>query len=331
MKLLQVDNLSKTYPGEKSPALRDLSLEVPEHSVFGFLGPNGAGKTTSIKILTGLMQPSSGEIRLKGELMGRRNRKLRGRLGYLSQEPRYYPWMTGIELLEMVAGLFGVPEGESKNRIRELLELTGLWEERRRRIDTYSGGMVQRLGIAQALVGGPEILFLDEPVSALDPIGRKELLDLISRLKERTTVFMSTHILADVERVCDQVGILKNGRLIALETIAGIHEKYSPSRKELVFGDAEDCRAVSVWLRDRSVGLVEPHTDGGVRDHNGTKVVIMTGADYDRICTRLFEYLGERRIGLVEIRDRRADLEEIFIQLVGEHVVEEHVTGGHDE
>ncbi|MBN2051752.1 MAG: ABC transporter ATP-binding protein [Spirochaetales bacterium] len=309
MTLLKVGNLSKTYRGEKKASLEGLDLDIQEHQVFGFLGPNGAGKTTTIKILTGLMSPSAGDIFLRGEKMNHRDKKLRSRLGYLGQEPRYYPWMTGEELLIMVAGLFGQPPEQGKKRAAELLELTGLTEARKKRVGAYSGGMVQRLGIAQALVNRPEILFLDEPVSALDPLGRKEVLDLIGRLKETTTVFMSTHILADVERVCDRVGILKEGSLIALETTESLKEKYSPRRKELVFDSGEGCREVSSWLRTRGVPVLE--------DCNGTAALSLGDDDYLRIGGDLLAFLASGNIGLQSLTDSTAGLEEIFINLVG--------------
>lgn len=342
MTLLKVNNLSKTYPGEKFPALDDVSLEIRENSVFGFLGPNGAGKTTAIKILTGLMRPSRGEIRLKDKVIGRNNGELRSRLGYLSQEPRYYPWMTAEELLLMTAALFRMPKEEAKNRIGELLELTGLAHARNKRIEAFSGGMIQRLGLAQALVNRPEILFLDEPVSSMDPLGRREVLELIAQLKEKTTVFISTHILADVERVCDQVGILKKGRLIAMETTETLKKNYSTTRKVLRFSSIERQRKVETWLMDkgpaiqdlpsaeeggkeekpdRKRGTEEKNSvkkDAATRDSAENRSLVLTEEEYRRIGPQLLEYLGKNKIPLESMQNRSASLEEIFITLIGD-------------
>jgi len=320
MTLLKVNNLSKTYPGEKFPALDNVSLEIRENSVFGFLGPNGAGKTTAIKILTGLMRPSRGEIRLKDKVIGRNNGELRSRLGYLSQEPRYYPWMTGEELLLMTAALFKLPREESKKRVRELLELTGLSDARRKRIEAFSGGMIQRLGLAQALVNRPEILFLDEPVSTMDPIGRREVLELIARLKETTTIFMSTHILADVERVCDQVGILKKGKLIAMETTETLKKNYSTTRKELRFSNPEGRRKVKNWIIDKGPAIQEVPSGKGEKKAEGKEDLLLSLSDdeYRRIAPELLEYIGKNSIALESMQNRSASLEEIFITLIGE-------------
>lgn len=309
MTLLKVDSLTKTYRGADAPAVDGVGFDISKHTVFGFLGPNGAGKTTTIKILTGLMRPTGGEIRFRGKRMNHRDKELLSSLGYLGQEPRYYPWMTGEELLVTVGGIFGMSRTEAKTRSAELLELVGLTGARKKRIGAYSGGMVQRLGIAQALINRPEILFLDEPVSALDPLGRKEILELIARLKETTTVFMSSHILADVERVCDRVGILKEGRLIALETTETLKEKYSPRRKELAFASSGECLTVSSWLHERKVTVQA--------DCDGRAALTLADDDYRRVRTDLFDFIADRDLGLESLTDRSADLEEIFITLVG--------------
>jgi len=209
----------------------------------------------------------------------------------------------------MVGGLFGLGRAESRARAAELLEITGLAGTGKKRTGAYSGGMVQRLGIAQALVNRPEILYLDEPVSALDPLGRKEVLDLIAELKERTTVFMSSHILADVERVCDHVGILKEGRLIALETTETLKEKYSPRRKELVFTATEECLTVSSWFHGRQVSVQE--------DCDGKAALTLADEDYRRVRMDLFDFIAAQDLTLERLTDRAADLEEIFIKIVG--------------
>ena len=209
-------------------ALDGLDLVVPRGSIFGLLGPNGAGKTTTIRILTGLAQPTGGHASVAGVEVGLDQPELRRRLGYLDQDPRFYGWMTGRELLELVGRLHGLAGSELNARVAEMLARTGLTGAATRRIGGYSGGMRQRLGIAQALLHRPQILFLDEPVSSLDPEGRRDLLELIAGLRGDATVVFSTHVLADVERICDRVAILDRGRLVTegpLEALLAAHAR----------------------------------------------------------------------------------------------------------
>jgi len=196
-------------------ALDGLGLTVEPGSVFGFLGPNGAGKTTTIRILAGLARADAGQAWIDGLEVTAGRRQAATRIGYLPQDPSFYPWMTAREFIDHVGRVFGLPAGERRARTDELLRLVGLADVAGRRVGGFSGGMGQRLGIAQALVNRPPVLLLDEPVSGLDPVGRRELLHLIERLRGQCTVFMSTHILADVERVCDTVAIIDRGRLLA--------------------------------------------------------------------------------------------------------------------
>ena len=213
MTAICVEGLHKRF-GEVQ-ALDGLSLTVEPGSVFGFLGPNGAGKTTTIRILAGLARADSGRAWIDGLEVTADRHQIAGRIGYLPQDPSFYPWMTAREFLDHVGRVFGLSVQERLDRTDELLRLVGLARDGDRRVGGFSGGMGQRLGIAQALVNRPPILLLDEPVSGLDPAGRKELLQLIDHLHGQCTVFMSTHILADVERVCDTVAIIDRGRLLA--------------------------------------------------------------------------------------------------------------------
>jgi ABC-2 type transport system ATP-binding protein len=206
---ISVDGLTKRY--RDVAALTDLTLEVPAGSVFGFLGPNGAGKTTALKILAGLSRATSGSAAVGGVPVTVQGAH-RSRVGYLAQEPRFYGWMSGRQTLAYVASFF--PLGTRRRGIDDLLELVGLADAADRATKTYSGGMRQRLGIAQALAGDPAVVLLDEPAAALDPLGRRDVLDLMQKLRGETTVFYSTHILDDVQRVSDHVAILDRGRLV---------------------------------------------------------------------------------------------------------------------
>ena len=212
MSSVHVDNLKKYYGAVH--ALDGLQLEVAPGTIFGFLGPNGAGKTTTLRILTGLARPTSGTAQVAGVDVLKDRNQLSRHIGHLPEEPAFYTWMTPREFLDYLGRLYGLSSKARLSRTRELLALVHLEEVSKRRIAGFSRGMRQRLGVAAALIHHPEVLFLDEPASALDPAGRKEVLDLIENLRGQCTVVMSTHILADVERVCDVVGIIAKGRML---------------------------------------------------------------------------------------------------------------------
>ncbi len=235
MSAIRIEGLRKSFGQVK--ALDGLDLMVEPGSVFGFLGPNGAGKTTTIRILAGLARADAGQAWIDGLEVTAGKRQVASRIGYLPQDPSFYPWMTAREFIDHVCRVFGLPAGERRTRTDELLELAGLADVAGRRVGGFSGGMGQRLGIAQALVNRPPVLLLDEPVSGLDPVGRKELLQLIERLSGECTVFMSTHILADVERVCDTVGIIDRGRLLAEAPKQELLERYAVPAFEVEVGN----------------------------------------------------------------------------------------------
>jgi ABC-2 type transport system ATP-binding protein len=209
---IQARGLTKRY-GEVL-ALDRLDLTVPTGSIFGFLGPNGAGKTTTIRLLTGLGRATAGSASVAGIAVGQGGLALANHIGYLGQEPRLYGWLSGRELLELTGRSYGLTGSVLRARVDEILAIVGLEDAARRRISGFSGGMRQRLGIGQAILPRPAVIFLDEPVSALDPSGRRDVLELIGGLRGSATVLMSTHILNDVERICDRVAILDRGRLV---------------------------------------------------------------------------------------------------------------------
>jgi len=230
MAAIRTEGLTKTYGQVR--ALDGLTLTVEPGTVFGFLGPNGAGKTTTIRLLTGLAKPTGGHAWVAGEEIADGG-KVAARIGYLPEEPAFYGWMTPSELLDYIGRLFGLSSQERHSRTKDLLELAGLSRVGKRRIGGFSRGMRQRLGLAQALVNRPEVLFLDEPVSALDPGGRKEVLEMIGQLRGQCSVFMSTHILQDVERVCDTVGIIDQGSLVVEAPQAELLDRYTVPAFEL--------------------------------------------------------------------------------------------------
>ena len=224
MNALQIDRLCKTYRGKKLAkvaALKDLTLEVTAGEVFGFLGPNGAGKSTTIKAVMGLIRPDSGGISVFGQPMQSRESRLR--VGYLPENPSFYEFLTAREYLRFVGRAFAMSEEEIKVQSGAVLELLDLDAAAGRPIRGYSKGMVQRLGLAQAMLHDPDLYILDEPMSGLDPVGRSLVKEIIKDLKKRgKSVFFSTHITADIEVVCDKVGVVAGGRLRAVDSVANI-------------------------------------------------------------------------------------------------------------
>lgn len=214
--MIEIKEISKTYDGERN-VVDNLSLTINSGSIFGFLGPNGAGKTTTIKMIVGINEPDIGEI-----IIGGKNPSLsstRENIGFMPEEPHFYNQLTGMEFLEFSSGLFNKKPPQSW--LEEIMEKAGIYEARNYKIKTYSKGMKQRLGFAQALVNNPRYIFLDEPLEGLDPIGRRELKSTIDGLrKEDKTIFFNSHILADVENLCDQIGIIHRGKLVYTGPVA---------------------------------------------------------------------------------------------------------------
>jgi ABC-2 type transport system ATP-binding protein len=206
--VLQVNQLTKHY-GDKQ-AVNKLSFSVMEGRCLTLLGPNGAGKTTTLQMLSGLLMPSSGTIRFKDSGV----KDIRSLIGYLPQYPAFYNWMSGKEFVEFTGKLAGLSSKEAETRGKDILERVGLKDAAKRRIGGYSGGMKQRLGLAQAIIHRPKLLILDEPVSALDPIGRREVLELLQQLKKECTILFSTHVLHDAEAICDDVLIIRDGQIV---------------------------------------------------------------------------------------------------------------------
>jgi ABC-2 type transport system ATP-binding protein len=308
MKMIKCEALSKYYKGDTIAALDKLNLEVERNSIFGFLGPNGAGKTTTIKILTGLMGHTSGKAWVAGEEASKNNLALKRKIGYLGQEPKMYGWMKGLELLQFVGEIFGLSKAERTKRAWELLEMAGLKEASKKRVSSYSGGMLQRLGIAQAMVSRPKVLLLDEPTSSLDPIGRKEVLDFILSLRADCTVFLSSHILGDVERVCDTVAIINKGKLVAEGDTEALRKKFAPKRIEIEITDMHQMLLLSEYLGKeglsdklkRKDNLLSVDTDDLHQDKN-----------------KILRFVVENNIDITRLEMVHASLEDVFLKLVG--------------
>ena len=221
----------------KITALQPLELTVREGEIFGYLGPNGAGKTTTLKLLMGLVFPSGGGARILG--LDHQDPAVKAQIGFLPEQPYFYDHLSAPELLEYFAQLSGVPAGERKRRVERMLARVGLGDAGGLQLRRFSKGMLQRVGLAQAILHGPKVVFLDEPMSGLDPIGRREVRDLVQQLKEEgRTVFFSTHILSDAEALCDRVAILNRGRVVTVGEVADMLAKVSESVEVLWEGAA---------------------------------------------------------------------------------------------
>jgi ABC-2 type transport system ATP-binding protein len=291
-------------------ALDALDLDVPAGSVFGFLGPNGAGKTTTLRLLTSLAQATSGEATVGGVATGGGEPNRRGLIGYLDQDPRFHGWMTAQDLLDLVGRLYRMPDADRATRIAEVLGLVGLADAARRPIGGFSGGMRQRLGVAQAILNRPPVLLLDEPVSSLDPEGRVDMLGVIRRLGGMSTVLFSTHILTDVERVCDRVAILDHGRLVTTGPMDELLEQYARPVYRLEPEDGQE---------DALARLVEalraaPWVVGVEEAHGALRVAVRDGGDAGR---ELLTAVAVHGVALLAYERQRPTLEDVFLQLVG--------------
>lgn len=239
MEMLKLEHVSKSFGSQC--VLQDISLSVAPHSVYGFIGQNGAGKTTTMKMILGLLRADQGRILVHGEPVKFGQTPTNRYIGYVSDVPEFYGYMNSIEYLSLCADITGIEKASQKKRIEEVLALVHL-DCPKKRIHGFSRGMKQRLGIAQALLHEPKLLICDEPTSALDPIGRKEILDILSTVKVKTTVLFSTHILSDVERICDTIGLLHNGALAIQGTMEELKSTRHSDGFEIEFRKKEDAQ-----------------------------------------------------------------------------------------
>jgi len=308
MHAISCQGLSRSYGAVE--ALSDLNLDVESGSVFGFLGRNGAGKTTTIRLLTGLARPTSGVGWVDGIVATTGDAAAREKFGYLPEEPAFYTWMTPIEFLDHTCRIFGLEAEQRRVRTHELLELTGLVEAKKRRIGGFSRGMRQRLGLAQALVHEPRVLFLDEPTSALDPAGRRDVLDLIDTLRGRTTVFLSSHILADVERVCDTIGVIHEGHLLLVEARDRLLAKYAANVALLEFegSNSPAIRGIVAELEQKAWVISVAVENGSLR---------VTVSDLGQAKQELLTIVAGQSATLNRYEWVRPSLEDVFLSISG--------------
>ena len=296
---IQTRDLRKVF-GDKV-AVRGLTLEVPRGEVFGFLGPNGAGKSTSIKMLLGLVAPSAGEASVLGASAGHVG--TRRKIGFLPEHFRFYDWLTAAELLHLHGRLYGMSAAQLRERVPASLDLVGLSPHREKHLRDFSKGMLQRIGLAQALINDPELIFLDEPTSGLDPMGRRLVRDIIKAQRSRgATVFLNSHLLSEVEITCDRVAFIKHGEVLETRPMEPILD--GETRVTMRVGKL--CEGVVGGLAAWASG-VRVESDRLTFDVPSTSVL-----------PQVVRYLVERGVDVYEVTPQRLSLEERFMQIVGD-------------
>lgn len=305
--MLKVTNLTKSYGSLE--VLKGISFEITKGKIYGFLGQNGAGKTTTMNILTGLIDYNGGTILLDGKDFKKKKRELLKKVGYLPQNPVFYGYMNAYEYLNFIGNISGMKESDAKKRSDELLEIFGLTSAAKRKVGGYSGGMKQRFGLAVSLFNKPELLFLDEPTSSLDPEGRMEILTFINSLKSQgVTVFLSTHILSDVERVCDEVSILNEGKIIVSKELEELKNNYIQPIYDIEFeNECSDFNAVLPkysWIENTQL--------------NKNKLSIYV-SDINIARSELLHLLAAEKNPVMSFNLRKSNLEDIFLRLVNKN------------
>jgi len=292
-------NLRKRYG--KKVAVADLTLTVERGEVFGFLGPNGAGKTTAVKMMLGLARPTTGEARLLGAPPG--DWRARRKVGFLPEHFRFHEWLRADEFLDVHGQFYGIPKAQRQARIPEMLKLVGLSDDARRKLGQFSKGMLQRVGLAQALLNQPELVFLDEPTSGLDPLGRRLVRDIIRQQRQRgVTIFLNSHLLSEVEVTCDRVAFINQGQVVQVADL-----------RTMIEGDTE------VELR---LGQVTPAVLEGLDrlGHDpradGNKVTLFVQGEEQ--LPAIAEWVVGQGVGLYALTPRRLSLEEMFVRIVGQ-------------
>lgn len=304
MNILTIQNLSKRFG--KQRIIDNLSMSVPKGSVFGFIGKNGAGKTTTMKMVLGLLQPDSGKIHVCNEPVCFGQTQTNQYIGYLPDVPEFYSYMTPIQYLKLCGEIIGLSKAEVAERSQALLALVGL-NGAAKQIGGFSRGMKQRLGIAQALLTKPKLLICDEPTSALAPVGRKEILDILCKISGTTTVLFSTHILSDVERICDYAAFLNEGKIAVSGTLAEMKALHGHDSLLLEFSTEKD---LQLFKRQKPVESLLLHSE-----ENGRKLILHS-RDMDKAQKSLFCVLAETGICPVRIELMELSLESLFLEVV---------------
>jgi ABC-2 type transport system ATP-binding protein len=295
---IRTRGLRKVFSGKV--AVRNLTLDVPRGEVFGFLGPNGAGKSTSVKMLLGLVFPTSGEAEILGRPAG--DVKARAKVGFLPEHFRFYDWLTPAELLKLHGHLYGMSQGVLRERIPTLLDLVGLTPHRDKRLQEFSKGMLQRIGLAQALLNDPELIFLDEPTSGLDPFGRRMVRDIIKAQRDRgATVLLNSHLLGEVEITCDRVAFIKDGEVVETRTLDGEAKEENTVLIRAGKVTTEMVKRLAQWTSSAQ--------------YEGGRLACSLSSN--AMLPEVVRYLVSAGADIYEVAPQRLSLEERFLQIVG--------------
>ena len=295
---IRTRGLRKVFGGKV--AVRRLTLEVARGEVFGFLGPNGAGKSTSVKMLLGLVFPTSGEAEILGQPVG--DVKTRSRVGFLPEHFRFYDWLTGEELLKLHGRLYGMSHAALRERVPVLLDLVGLTPHRNKHLRDFSKGMLQRIGLAQALINDPDLIFLDEPTSGLDPIGRRLVRDIIKAQRDRgATVLLNSHLLGEVEITCDRVAFIKDGEVVESRELNGESEEQTTVSIRAVNVTVEVLKGLSQWSSSART--------------EGDRLTLTLSSN--TLLPEIVRYLVAKGVDVYEVAPQRLSLEERFLEIVG--------------
>lgn len=309
MDIIETHNLTKIY-GNKYIALNGVNLRVPQGSVFGLVGPNGAGKTTTIKLLLGLHSPTAGVVKVFGERMTTNAAHLRRRIGFLPTNPRFPKDMTPITYLDFVGKLSGLPKEVRKPRLAALLRAVDLLPAASQKVESFSTGMTTRLGIAASLMNDPELLLWDEPTAGLDPEGRKYTIELIQELGQDKTILVSSHILTDIERVCDHIGILSQGKLIFSGPVREMKRLTRSNAIELELDGDIDGLCSRLAMRDMDIQWE--------RGHNSLRFTFAEGDAVAAGLSKILQMVAEANVTVVAINSLRDEMADAFIQLLEE-------------
>lgn len=306
--MIQAKRLTKKY--DKSYAVKNISFDLSPGKCVALLGPNGAGKTTTLKMISGLLAPTNGEVEFSEGKSG----DIRQYIGYLPQHPQYHGWMTAVEFLVYVAQLSHISKKEAIKLSDELLKRVGIAEAKNKRIAKFSGGMKQRLGIAQAMIHKPKLLLLDEPVSALDPIGRRDVLNLMEELKQETTLLYSTHILSDAEEASDEILLMHKGTIVESGPLQQVKKNHQVNKISLRFAENLESYA------DR-IAKMEIITKTEIKK----QVLHVYVNNVDDARDQLLEKASEEKWPLLQFEVGQTTLEDLFMKVVNEHAVDDNL------
>lgn len=304
MSILAIENLNKSF-GEHN-IINNLSFSVPENTIYGFLGQNGAGKTTTMKMVLGLLRPTSGRILVCGEQVTYGETKTNRHIGFLPDVPEFYSYMNPVEYLSLCGEITGLDRKKVKLKSEELLSLVGL-DKANKRINGFSRGMKQRLGIAQALLTEPELLICDEPTSALDPVGRKDILDILLSVKGKTTVVFSTHILSDVERICDHVAVLHKGSLVLNGTLSQLKQGHHLDTVQIEFRSVDDLKR---YTSNDSIRMLFQNAE------YTNCTIMLRSNDINRALEQIYNAAYATKIYPVKLEILEPTLESMFMEVV---------------